>query len=96
MGRGGRSVTSPAAERSETFRETFKLFRACWPRPPVSDSCRRRGSCAPGAAGMGILSRAGGRSAGALDALIGSSGGKPGLVRKLGGCGRGRERPDGE
>lgn len=45
--------------------------------------------------GDGILSRAGSRSAGALDSLIWSSGGKPGLVRKLGGRGAGRERPDG-
>lgn len=44
--------------------------------------------------GDGIPSRAGGRLAGALDALIWNSGGKPDLVRKLGGRGAGREGAD--
>lgn len=90
-------MTSPAAEGSETF----KLCRARWPRPPGLRQLQAEGQLCPGsgehrAAGTGILSQAGGRSAGALDALIGSSGGKLGLVRKLGGRGRGRERPEGE
>ena len=74
-------MTSPAAEGSETFREMVKLFRVRWPRPPGLRQLQVEGQLCPGsrehrAAGMGILSRAGGRSAGALDALIGSSGGK--------------------
>lgn len=93
MGRGG-SVTSPAAE-SETFREMFKLFTAGWPRALVSDSRSQRGRCAQAAAAQSRRDGAGFRPGQAAlgwrwSMLIWNSGGKPDLVRKLGGRGAGK------
>lgn len=99
VGRGG-SVTSPAAEEVRPSGRCSSSSPLAGPEP-WSQTAAARGAAVPRQQraqsrrdGDGIPSRAGGRLAGALDALIWNSGGKPDLVRKLGGRGAGREGPD--